>query len=1058
MESEETLFQAAIALPPDQRDDFLDAVCADKPDLRVRLAGLLRAHGSPGFMRDETAPFAGACETERSGDTIGRYRLIRPLGTGGFGVVWMAEQEVPVQRVVALKVLKAGMDSAEVITRFEAERQALAMMNHPNIAMVHDAGTTSRGRPYFVMELVPGIPITRFCDEHEFTTRQRLELFGDVCAAVNHAHQKGVIHRDLKPSNILVTIHAGRPLVKVIDFGIAKATQGRLTPHTLFTSFEQVVGTPAYMSPEQTALSTGDIDTRSDIYSLGILLYELITGTPPFDSRSLLSDGYQEMRRLICEVDPPRPSTRLATLVDDARTTIARTRRIAPDKLGRLVEPDLDWIVMKAIEKDRTRRYETANGLALDISRFLSDQPVSAGPPSARYRFRKFGRRHRVALRTAIALAAMLVSATAVSTWLAVRARNAEKLSLAKSEDEKSAREQAESTVRFLNQVLASPDPSRDGRSITVAELLDRAAGELESKWPGQPAQLARLRNRLGLTYRALGLPLQAIPLHEKARDYFASIDPGHPELVDMLSNLAICYADSGRIGEAIKLAEELVERRRKLNGPTHDRTLDDMNNLAGFYAEAGRRDEALAMREDVLHLRRTANGPDAPDTVRAMGNLANSYFEADRWAEGRKLSEEAMAAAKRVFGEKSPDTLFMMGTLADAYAGEQDLERSLELRNQRLDLSRDLLGPKHPDTLYAMEDLARFLEAIGRVNEALPFREQVLKARRESNQNHSSTLGAMTNLALAYRMAGQVDKAIPLQEEALRQKRLLLPAGHQWTFNAINNLARCYLQTGRVQEALDLQVEILAHLRKTRGPGDAVTQEAGVALAQSHLTVARWEDARNVMTECLQEAPDFTYGWLVLSALQAWLGESSELENTRLHSLQQVATTNQATAGDRAAKAYCLAPSSDAASLAAALELARRAVDLGKEERWFRWYLLGLGMAEFRAGHDAAALTALTSVSLPPSADSGQGSDPSSKSSSLEVTSWLYQVMCLFKQGRVSEARALFTEAEARMRPVPVDGQPPQFLVDHDDLVCWLAAREARTMLDINGPPEQNQ
>jgi tetratricopeptide (TPR) repeat protein/serine/threonine protein kinase len=436
--TEETLFTHAAELPPEQRAAYLDQACAGDAALRARLDRLLGSHDAPGsFLAapaaedlagidlDVTIPHVPLAlhemnANECSGERIGRYKLLQEIGEGGFGTVWMAEQVEPVTRRVALKIIKLGMDTREVIARFEAERQALAMMDHPNIAKVLDAGATDRGRPFFVMELVKGMPITQYCDEAGLGTRERLALFRDVCAAINHAHQKGIIHRDIKPSNVMVTLQGDKPVVKVIDFGIAKATQGKLTDKTLFTRFEQFIGTPVYMSPEQAGTSGLDIDTRSDIYALGILLYELLVGKPPFDSKSLVSAGYEEMRRIIREVEPVKPSSRLATLVGEARTSLAKARQIDEARLNRLVQPDLDWIVMKAIEKDRTRRYETANAFAQDIVRFLADEPVSAGPPSVTYRMKKFARRNRRGLLSgAAAVAALLIGlAVAGGIWL----------------------------------------------------------------------------------------------------------------------------------------------------------------------------------------------------------------------------------------------------------------------------------------------------------------------------------------------------------------------------------------------------------------------------------------------------------------------------------------------------------------------------------------------------------------------------------------------------------------------------------------------------------------
>jgi WD40 repeat protein/serine/threonine protein kinase len=435
--SEQSIFLHALELDaPADRSDYLDKACGKDSALRAELDALLAAHGRLGGAppawaagavgADATVEVASSVVSVHVGAAIGPYRLLEQIGEGGMGLVFMAEQQQPLRRMVALKIIKPGMDSRQVLARFEAEKQALAMMDHENIARVFDAGTTETGHPYFVMELVRGIPIDEFCDQKRLTVRQRLELFVPVCQAVQHAHQKGVIHRDLKPSNVLVTMHDVQAVPKVIDFGIAKALGASLTEQTLYTGFAQLIGTPLYMSPEQAEMNQLGVDTRSDVYSLGVLLYELLTGTTPFDKEALSRSGLKEMQRMIREDEPPRPSARLSALQPEALSTTSQRRGTDPRRISAALHGELDWIVMKALEKDRSRRYESASALATDIQCYLDDEPVLAGPPSTMYTFHKFARKHRAALATAVAIAASLILGTTASAWQAVRATTAE--------------------------------------------------------------------------------------------------------------------------------------------------------------------------------------------------------------------------------------------------------------------------------------------------------------------------------------------------------------------------------------------------------------------------------------------------------------------------------------------------------------------------------------------------------------------------------------------------------------------------------------------------------
>jgi non-specific serine/threonine protein kinase/serine/threonine-protein kinase len=612
--TERSIFLAAIDLAdPSERAAYVDQACAGDAELRRRVEELLQAHDETGDLEppvidDATAPLDHNAPDDRPsptsilegpGSRIGSYKLLQKIGEGGMGAVYMAEQERPIRRRVALKIIKPGMDTDQVVARFEVERQALALMDHPNIAKVLDAGTTESGRPYFVMDLVKGVPITQYCDEAKLSPQERLELFMPVCQAIQHAHQKGIIHRDVKPTNVLVTLHDGKPVPKIIDFGVAKAMDQRLTERTYFTAYGALIGTPEYMSPEQAELSGLDVDTRSDIYSLGVLLYELLTGTTPLERAKLREAGYGEILRRIKEEEPPRPSTRLSHS-GDRLASIAATRRTEPARLTKLMRGELDWIVMKALEKERTRRYETANGLARDIQRYLDGDPVEAGPPSTSYKLRRFARKHRAALGMLSALAILLIVASVVSTYLAARAVRAEHAATAERNRaiaaEREAVEQRDRAVAaekdataaaeratteaaiakavndFLQQdLLGQADVDNQARpgqtpdpDIKVRTLLDRASEKISGKFSQQPRVEAAIRRTMGDTYVALGLySLAETHLEQSLALARRELGDRHPDTLNAMVSLGWLYVYQGKLAQAESLVVEAFDGLR---------------------------------------------------------------------------------------------------------------------------------------------------------------------------------------------------------------------------------------------------------------------------------------------------------------------------------------------------------------------------------------------------------------------------------------------------------------------------------------------------------------
>ena len=631
---------------------------------------------------------------------FGAYRLLQRLGEGGMGEVWLADQTSPVRRQVAVKVVKAGMDTAQVLARFDAERQALALMDHPAIAKIFDGGRTPEGRPYFVMEYVRGETITRYCDQHRLPLRDRIALFMQLCDGVQHAHQKGIIHRDLKPSNVLVSSVNDRPAPHIIDFGIAKAVAQPLTDQPLHTVIGGFVGTLEYMSPEQAELSSADVDTRSDVYSLGVMLYELLTGALPFDSRTLREAGIDEVRRTIRETDPPTPSTRIVGSDPESSTTAER-RRTEPAKLASLLRGDLDWITMRALEKDRTRRYQTVNALAMDLARHLNHEPVLAGPPSPVYRARKFVRRHRIGVAVAALVLVLLTSFAVVTAVQAGR--------IARERDR--ANQEAATARRvsdFLVGLFRVSDPSEArGRTVTAREILDNGAREIE-KLKDEPDVHARLQVTIGSVYTTLGDYAAALPHTEQAvATRRRVLGPDHPETLDAVNSLATLYWYLDRFGEAETLFKDVASSRARQLGPEHRDTLKAEYDLASVFARQVRWPEAEALQRRVLTTQQRVFGGDDADTLASLNNL-HAYLQGQKqYAEAARVGADLVASRRRVLGADHPSTLLSIGNLAVSYEFLGDFDQAEALYREALAGQRRVLGDKHRTTARTSLNMA---------------------------------------------------------------------------------------------------------------------------------------------------------------------------------------------------------------------------------------------------------------------------------------------------------------------------------------------------------------
>jgi tetratricopeptide (TPR) repeat protein len=822
---------------------------------------------------------------ESAGTTIGRYHLLQKIGEGGMGEVWLAEQKEPVRRRVALKLVKAGMNSREVIARFESERQALALMDHPAIAKVFDAGSTPQGAPYFVMEYVAGIPITAYCDNHRLNMRERLELFMHVCEGVQHAHQKAIIHRDLKPSNILVTEVDGKPAPKIIDFGVAKALTQKLSAEAMFTRVGAMIGTPEYMSPEQASSSGEDIDTRTDVYSLGVILYELLAGIPPLDLRK---GTLEEFLRKLREDDAPKPSTRFRTQDPATSTEVARKRHTEPRTLAKQMRGDLDAIALKALEKDRSRRYGSPSDFAADIRRYLDNEAVLAVPPSVAYRARKFARRYRVALVTACAFVLVLVAAAVVSLRQSIRANREAAVAQAVNDFLQNDL-LAQASAAIQSGPSAKPDPD-----LKVRTALDRAAVRIAGKFDRQPEVEAAIRDTIGQTYMDLGLYPEARTQLERALDLHRRVlgakspktlktmsrlgrtaylqgnsaealgqtleisrrvlGREHPDALYTMNNLANVYAEEGKYAQAEALQSQTLEIRRRVLGPEHPDTLRSMMNLARIYADEGKYAQAEALQSQTLEIMRRVLGPEHPDTLRSMHNLANLYDDQGKYVQAEALDSQVLEIRRRVLGPEYPDTLYSMNNLAAVYAEEGKYAQAEALFSRSHEIELRVLGPEHLETLGSMGNLAELYHAEGKYAQAEALQSQTLEIqRRVLGPEHRDTLGSMDNLAAVYAEEGKHAQAEPLFRQTLEIERRVLGPEHPSTLSTLSGFASMYQRQGKCPSAETYAAQALAGRRHALGNENPDTTAAAADLALAYQSQGKFTESESLAREAME-------------------------------------------------------------------------------------------------------------------------------------------------------------------------------------------------------------
>ncbi len=853
--SEDQIFNIARRIDcPELRRVFLEEVCGPGGELARRVSELLQADVEDDFLELGPAPVNTVTQasgfrdnphpsTELPEESIGSYKLLEVIGEGGMGTVYMAEQTEPVKRRVALKLIKTGMDTQQVITRFEAERQALALMDHQNIAKVYDAGATDSGRPYFVMELVKGKPITKFCDEQRLDTEARLKLFQKVCQAVQHAHQKGIIHRDLKPSNVMVAMYDDQPVPKVIDFGVAKATGDELTEQTMFTRFGQIVGTLEYMSPEQAQFNNLDIDTRSDIYSMGAILYELLAGEPPFECEKIKSQALDETLRMIREDEPTKPSTRLSAIRD--ATQAASNQQTSPAKLGSILRGDLDWIVMKTLEKDRVRRYDTCSSLSEDIERHFRTEPISAGPPSATYRFGKFLKRHRVQFAVMTLVIAIVAVGTFFSAWYAVRAKIAE--ADAKQQARQASLSEAHAIVReqeaireasiseavseFLNvDLLGNADPdAQPDRDLKVREVMDRASTQIEHRFGSQPLVKAAIRRLIGEAYRSLGDSDKAEEHLQKSLEiYRQHIGHDSEKSVETELSLLLVMHDEGHYESVRRKLEDIVVTCSSKFGVASPLTLKSKWQLAEILVHLENPDAALKICENILANCDQTLDADHQLTLRTIAVSASAYGGLGQYDKAEQLYLDARDQFAEILGENHPATIKLLKGYGIRCAMQHRHSEAESIFRRTLSMEQSSLGLNHPETLVTKSHIANSIFLQGRKEDGLEMAQSIYQEhlRILGEDDWRSISCRFKNAVLINELKGPEAAFSELSELVSGARRALSPANPtrrqilNWYGIVLEELDRHDEQIKLHEQELDLQLKAL-------GPSHVATDES---------------------------------------------------------------------------------------------------------------------------------------------------------------------------------------------------------------------------------------